>query len=110
METCPRSYGVMLNRVYTGVRFKKEDAYTDEATGRVMAHGQMTWLIKKGDLLLSDEPKESEQEFSFKFNETDVRVFNFPIYEYSEDDIPDRFDNAQEGKIILQIPALSFNS
>jgi hypothetical protein len=99
METCPRSYGVMLNRAFSGAKFKREDAYTDPATGKVMASGQMTWLVRKGDLILSNEPKESDQEFSFKFREADNRVFNFSVYEYSEDDIPDRFESAQDGML-----------
>jgi hypothetical protein len=99
MEVCPRSYGVMLNRAYSGFRHNRKDRYTDPATNRVMAHGQMTWLIMKGDLVLSDKPKESEQEFSFKFKQDDNRVFNFSVYEYSDDDLPDRFEIAQQGKV-----------
>jgi hypothetical protein len=101
METCPRSYGVMLNRAYSGLRHNRKDRYTDPATNRVMAQGQMTWLIKKGDLVLSDNPKEAEQEFSFKFKRDDNRVFNFSVYEYSDDDIPDRYETAQDGKFAL---------
>jgi len=95
-EICPRSYGVMLNRAFAGFKHNRQDRYTDPATNRVMAQGQMTWLIKKDDLILSNAPKEAEQEFSFKFKEADNRVFNFSIYEYSDDDIPDRFEVAQD--------------
>jgi hypothetical protein len=103
MDVCPRSYGVMLNRAFTGVRHNRQDRFVDPATKKVMAREQMTWLIKKGDLVLSNKPKQAEQEFSFKFKETDNRVFNFSIYEYSEDDLPERYDIIQEGNLCFKI-------
>ena len=87
----------MLSHVYSGSKHDRRDHYTDSLTNRVMARGQLTWLIQKGDLLLSDTRKETEKEVAFNFRERDNRVFTLPIYEYPHDDIPDRFENAQEG-------------
>lgn len=97
MKTCPRSYGLILNHVYSGSRHDHRDYYTDSLTNRVMAKGQLTWLILRGDLLLSDARKEVEKEVAFSFRETDNRTYKLPIYEYPDDDIPDRFETSQEG-------------
>lgn len=61
-----------------------------------MAKGQFTWLMRKGDLLLSDAPKEVEQEINFNFGETDSRVLQLPIYGYPDDDLLDRFEELQK--------------
>jgi hypothetical protein len=66
-------------------------------TNGAMANGQLTWLIRKGDLLLSGMREETQREFDFNFRETDDRVLRLPIYEYPDDDIPDRFESAKEG-------------
>jgi hypothetical protein len=102
MKACPRSYGIKLNSSYSGAKHDKRDHYTDVLTNNVMAKGQLIWLIRKGDLLLSDAPKETEKDIAFNFKETDKKSFQIPIYMYADDDIPDRFDNAKEGKV--QIP------
>jgi hypothetical protein len=99
MKTCPRYYGVMLHAGYSGAHHKRKDRYDDTTTGREMANGQLTWLIAKGDLLLSTESKESQREFGFNFREHDDRKISLPVYEYSDDDVPVYYHTATEGKI-----------
>jgi hypothetical protein len=99
MKTCPRSYGVMLHQGFSGAHHKRRDRYDDVTTGKPLAHGQLTWLISKGDLLLSDEPKEAQREFGFNFRDNNSRVIDLPIYEYSDDDVPDVYATAQDGKL-----------
>lgn len=99
MRTCPRSYGIVLNEAFLGSKFRREDRYTDPITGDVVAHGQITWLVKKGDLILSNEGKASEKEFRVTFHgtgEAGERRKKLTIYEYEDDDLPDRFQNARE--------------
>lgn len=62
-----------------------------------MAQKQLTWLIRRGDLLLSDAERETEKEFMFAFQKTEDLKFKLPIYEYPGDDLPDRFQTAQAG-------------
>lgn len=97
MTACPRSYGIILHHTYSGVLHDSRDRQRDAITNRDMANGQLTWLLRKGDLLLSDEPRESEKEFAFNFREMDERKVILPIYEYLDDDIPDRYETAQQG-------------
>ena len=62
-----------------------------------MAHKQITWFVKKGDLILPNEGKTMEKEFMFTFQETGDRKLKLPIYEYEDDDLPERFQHAREG-------------
>jgi len=86
------------------------DHYTDLVTNKIVANGQLTWLIKRGDLLLSDSQKETEEAFTLNFHETNDNQFNdvfeLPIYEYPDDDIPDRYETAQEGMTRMIIRTL----
>lgn len=50
--------------------------------------------------------KEVEQGISLKFRETDSRSFELLIYEYADDDLPDRFETSEDGiMVILQTPS-----
>jgi hypothetical protein len=97
MKGCPRSYGIKLSQSYTGIRHNSSDCYTDSFTNRTMASAQMIWLVKKGDLLLSNQLKVAEEMVTFKFWEKDSRRFGLCVYEYSDYDLPDRFVTAREG-------------
>lgn len=97
MKGCPRSYGIKLSQSYTGTRHNPSDCYTDSFTKRTMASAQMIWLIKKGDLLLSNQPKVAEEMVTFKFWEKDSKRFGLCVYEYADHDLPDRFVTAREG-------------
>ncbi len=100
MSTCSRSYGIVLNEMYSVHKYSRADKYTDAVTNNVMAHKQLTWLIRRGDLILSDSKRESDKTFMFPFQETDDRKFKLPIYEYpdDDDDAPERFETGQNGK------------
>jgi hypothetical protein len=63
-----------------------------------MVNGQLTWLISKGDLVLSDEPKEEQRDFGFNFQEKDERKISLPVYEYPDEDGPDSYYTAKDGK------------
>ena len=91
VRSCPRSYGIALNEVH----------YTDPVTGNIVADKPITWLVKKGDLILQNEGKTIEKEFILRFQESGNRKFRLPIYEYEDDDLPDRFQNAREGNYMI---------
>jgi hypothetical protein len=87
----------VLNESYSRYKYDRRDRYTDPVTNNVMAQKQITWLIQIGDLLLSDAKRETEKEFIFPFQKTEDLKFKLPIYEYPDDDLPDRFETAQAG-------------
>jgi hypothetical protein len=99
MESCPRSYGIILRQTYSATRHNHRSYYIDAFTdNKTMANGQLVWLIQKGDLLLSNEQKEAEQMFAFTFRETESRKLRLCVYEYSDEDLPSQFQNSREGK------------
>lgn len=99
VSRCLRSYGIALNEANSVYKYDRRDWYTDSVTNNVMAQKQLTWLIRRGDLLVSDAEKKTEKEFMFPFQDTDDRKFRLPIYEYpdDDDDVPDRFETGQSG-------------
>jgi hypothetical protein len=99
MDFCPKSWGLMVTQEYTSSRHGSEyNTFTDSITNKKLADGKMVWLIKKGDLVLSDDPKVGTHRFTWSFKAHDTRNFHLPIYEYSKDDIPDKFANSASGK------------
>jgi len=112
MKTCERNYGLILNY---GVAQHiggggNRGHYTDLVTNRIVAEGQLTWMIKKGDLLLSDTQKEVEEGFSLSFRETDNKVFTLPIYEYPDDDRPDRYEIAHDELTQAEVLTCDFST
>ncbi|KUJ14621.1 actin-like ATPase domain-containing protein [Mollisia scopiformis] len=95
VATCTKSYGVNLNEMDSISKYSREDVYVDPVTNNSMARTQLTWLIRKGDLILSDEKREAEKEFMHTFSDPDDRKFKLPVYEYSDDDLPDRYETGQ---------------
>jgi hypothetical protein len=98
MRTSPRSFGIVIDEVYSAAKYSCEDQEVNAITNNVMAPKQITWLVKKGDLILSNEGRTSEKFFVFHFQESGERRFEVPLYEYEDDDLPDRFQNAQAGR------------
>lgn len=100
METCTRTYGIKMNQTMRIYKYDETDVIRDPVTNAVTAQDQMIWLIRKGDLLLSDSAKETEQRIVYHFTDNSARAFQLPIYEYPNDDDmePGRFRDAQHGK------------
>jgi len=62
----------------------------DEHTGLKLAKGQMTWMIAKGDPLLTNVRKHAQAEFTATFDMGEQRVFNVVLYECGENVAPQR--------------------
>jgi hypothetical protein len=57
----------------------------------------MMWLIKKGDLMLSNEPREVRGFFTINFTKARFMTGTVPVYAYDGEDTPDRLSNSEEG-------------
>jgi len=97
MVPCPRNYGVQLSASFAKGVHDPRDMVTHALTNEVMASKQLTWLIRKGDLLMADEERVIERPLVGSFREGQSRVFNLPLYEYLGDKTPGRFKIAHEG-------------
>jgi hypothetical protein len=98
MKTSPRSYGVMLNQQHAAYRRYHRARSASHFDSGTIENGQLTWLIRKHDLLLSHEPVEVKREFPWHFDPNAGRIVLLPVYEYSDDDVPERFENSAEGR------------
>jgi hypothetical protein len=97
MNGAPRSYGVSFNAPYSDIIHTRKDRELDSLTKTAMAVGQLFWLIRKGDLILSDRPRETECTFERHFTENEARRGTVKIYSYEQEDIPERLSTARSG-------------
>ncbi|KAE8452931.1 hypothetical protein EG329_013203 [Mollisiaceae sp. DMI_Dod_QoI] len=97
MTACDRSYGVSYNAPFSDIAHDREDHYLDLISKTAMAEDQLMWLVKKDDLILSDEPKEATATFTKKVVNKDSTKGTIPIYVYDgcRDRIPDRLADAE---------------
>jgi hypothetical protein len=99
MSACPRSYGVSVSAFYSNIEHHSQDQVVDSLTKTAMAKEQLMWLIKKGDLILSDQPTVVRRWFTMNFLEKGPKRGIIPIYVYDDDDIPERLGNSKNGKL-----------
>lgn len=97
MIPCPRSYGLMMNDKFSKRMHEAKDTYRDPFTNRTMARSRFDWIVLKGDLLQARESREIERPVEWNFPHNAEKVFTVCLYEYLDDDLPDRYQNAQEG-------------
>jgi len=102
MKTCPQSYGICLAELFSETKHLGENLVQLELSQVALAVGQMKWLIKKGDVILSNTPREIVQAVDLEFIEATKKTGLIPIYSYpDEEHIPDRFDTAQNELTIV---------
>jgi hypothetical protein len=101
MTACARSYGVTHDEPYSDVLHDKRDKVVDTITGIAFAKEQLKWLIIKGDLILSSDPKEARSTFNANFAEAGPKPSgSIPIWAYDGDNLPDRLANSESGSFI----------
>lgn len=85
MRFSQKSFGIVVDEVASS-KYDEDDFYMHPLTGTTMARGQFAWLIRSGDLLLSEATEVAEKEFSRTFKASDGRRFELPVYMYSDED------------------------
>jgi hypothetical protein len=103
MRTCQNNYGLRLATAFSLVDNDKEDFFVDPITKIPMAVDQMRWLFKKGDVILSNQPREEYQTFVVQFKEHGTKSGEIPIYSYPDEDVPERCMNG----MFSDLPELS---
>jgi hypothetical protein len=111
MSACSRSYGVSVSESFSETRHDIQDRIVDPITEAPMANEQLLWLIKKGDLILSDEPIVVTQIFNKTFSKTEPRTGTIPIYSYDYNDLPEKIYEFEyeHGKLIHSTYALTLH-
>lgn len=104
MSACAQSYGVASDVPFSNILHDKRDFVVDSMTRVAMAKDQMKWMIKKGDLILSNDPKEVKGTFISNFTEEGPKPSGkIPIYAFKGDLLPDRLANSHSGSLPLSL-------
>jgi hypothetical protein len=106
MSACNRSYGVSISRPFLEVEHNVLDKCYDSVSSSFLATQQMMWLIKKGDLILSSEPREVRGFFTINFTEARYMTGTVPVYAYDDEDTPDRLSNSEDGSCFSLVTIL----
>lgn len=99
MSACPRSYGISISEPFSEIDHDYRDRIQDPHSKQDLAKDQLKWLIKKGDLILSDEKREASGPIEKAFPGSGSMSGSVTIYTYNEDDLPCRLDTAWYGKL-----------
>jgi len=97
MRKCRKHYGVSTSQPFSSYKHLESDSYFDPFTNEKRAKAQMSWLISKGDALLSNAPKHASIEISRKFGLRDNRIFKTRIVACEDDDVPQRHADVPDG-------------
>ncbi|KIW07496.1 uncharacterized protein PV09_01461 [Verruconis gallopava] len=108
LQSCPKNYGICLNEDFSGIHDNWDDRFLEESTSRVMALGQLHWLILKGDLLDHKEARSQVKNCPFTFSQTQSRKWKFEVYEWDHENprvkLPKSYHNTRkELRTVLQI-------
>jgi hypothetical protein len=98
MLKCSESCGISISQPYSAYLHSDEVIYRDPFDDEWKAKEQMVWLIKKGDLILSNAPKRASVEFCRRFGVRDPRVFITNLITYSGRDTPQSLANVPAGR------------
>jgi len=90
MRKCRRHYGVSVSEPFSSFKHSEADAYIDPFDREKKAREQMIWLIKKGDAILSNEPKQASINLCRKFGRKDPRIFKTYLVSSGDDNAPQR--------------------
>jgi hypothetical protein len=102
LKACPKNFGIRLDEDFSGLHNDLDERVYEESTSRMVALGQLHWLVQQGDLLDATEPRVSTKICPFTFAADQPMRFSFPIFECvlddPDDDLPKRWHNSRDGK------------
>lgn len=97
MSACPRSYGISADIAFSEIVHDPAERIRDETTMKDVARDQLKWLIKKGDLILSDQMRAVSSSLKIDFKASQPKRGTIPIFAYDDDDLPDSLTHARNG-------------
>ena len=98
MTACPQNYGVCIWELFSETKHHAKTLSNIPHARVAVSAGQMKWLVKKGDVLLSNSPHVISQRFNIAVTEATRGSGSLPIYSYPKyDPLPDRFETAKDG-------------
>ena len=99
MLACPRSYGIAIDESYSSILHHIKDRFEDPVSNTVIAKDQLKWLIRKGDVILSNEHKKRQKLITIEFEEFSPKTGKIPIYAFDFDNLPSRLCDSLGGRL-----------
>lgn len=112
VNACPRSYGICISQLYAGWMHDPDQAVKNRFHAKQIVHQQLNWLVRKGDVILSDRPIQSnfgvETRFTFKHLNSRVKL-RIIFAATAIDDPPCNLSNLPRGKWSFSLTAVTIN-
>ncbi|ETI21666.1 hypothetical protein G647_08013 [Cladophialophora carrionii CBS 160.54] len=90
MRACLRNYGMRVSQQYSAFKHSaRRTTYQDPFDGNTKAGNQMIWLIKRGDLILSNKGNYSSIQICRRFGINDDRFFTTALLANDDDEVPE---------------------
>jgi hypothetical protein len=82
-SACRHNFAICLDELYSKAHHASRDVA--QIHGATYAQTQLTWLLTKGDLILSDQPRKVERPFQLRLKDLSAGKMQLPIYRNSEE-------------------------
>lgn len=101
-----RNYGVRTQQPFSAFKHSGDVILQDPFDNQQKAENQMTWLVRKGDSILSDTPIYATMDICRKFRAQDSRSFRTHLLANDDDFAPTEY--LQNGKTaFLKVPEVT---
>jgi hypothetical protein len=112
VKACPRSYGICTSQLYAGWMHNPDQAVEDRFNLKQIVHRQFNWLVRKGDVILSDRPLQSNFDVETRFTSKHLnsRVNMRIIFAATAiDDPPCNLSDLPRGKSSFSLTTITIN-
>lgn len=109
MSACPRSYGISADIAFSEIVHDPAERIRDETTMKDVARDQLKWLIKKGDLILSDQMRAVSSSLKIDFKASQPKRGTIPIFAYDDDDLPDSLTHARNEVGLSRLASVDYD-
>jgi hypothetical protein len=97
MRKSPSSYGIVVSQSFSSYLHTGQESYIDPFDNGRKVQDQVAWMIKKGDLILSNKAKHEQIVFCRRFRARDPKVFINRFVSYVGDDAPQSLQDIPAG-------------
>jgi len=109
VRRCRRHYGISVSQPFSSFQHSEDDAYIDPFDGKRKARGQMTWLLKKNDALLSNQPNHASIDLCRRFSPGDNKMFETRLVVLNDDAPPQRYADLPSGSGRVSVASLKYD-
>ncbi|KAF2671475.1 hypothetical protein BT63DRAFT_453870 [Microthyrium microscopicum] len=74
VKECPRHYGICVSDVFAAWKYDGTDTVKNTYNASQMVHHQVSWLIKKGDVILPDKAIKAKLRVVCQFTDSHVKA------------------------------------